>query len=156
MFLVRDNESPRRRRVRYAKYWLRRVVPWKFGLAVRRLKLSGFIPFPFPYFPYLIVVPTFGLVSQLEYHQQHCDLSYYTGYCPKAAKYWSVGVNCCPQCTLNLARVRGYKLAPGEVVIIDRGQRMTGPIPRPLGQTELVQTLPREHIFPPFVQFCPL
>jgi hypothetical protein len=135
---------------------MKRFVPWKLGLTIRRIKLSGFIPIPLPYLPYLFPVPTFRLLSQLEYHEEHCDLSYFTGYCPRAGKFWSVGVNYCPQCILSLARIRGYKLLPGQVVIIDQRQRMTGPIPRTLGQSDLVQTLPQEHIFPPFVQYCPL
>jgi hypothetical protein len=156
MFLYIPNESSRSRRIRYARWWLRYWMPWRLRLAFGRLKLSGFIPIPLPYLPYLAIVPTISLMSQLEYHERHCDLSYFTGYCPNAGIYWSLPVNYCPLCTLDLARVRGYRLTANQIVIIEQSQRMTGPIPRPLHQADLVPTPPREHIFPPMVAYCPV
>ena len=154
MFLYLPNESLVRRRIRYARYWLRHEIPWRLRMGIGRLKLSGFIPIPLPYLPYLVIVPTFVRLSRLEYHEQHCDLSYLTGYCPNAQKYWSLPVNTCPYCTLSLASIRGYRLLPNQIVLIEQSQRMTGPIPRPLGQSGLAQTSPRDHIFPPMVASC--
>jgi len=156
LFPYLKDESPDRRRIRYAMFWMTKQFPWKIGLAVRRVKLSGLIPIPLLFPPYFIVVPTFAFQSRLEYHIQHCDLSEFTGYCPKSRRFYSMPINYCPQCMLSLARLRGYPLTPDQVVLIDQRQRMIGPISRPLAQEDLIQTLPREHIFPPLIQFCPL
>jgi hypothetical protein len=145
LFLHVLNESPLSRRIRYAKYWLRKKAPDTVRVAIRRLKLSevNLIPIPIP-----IPIPRFRILSQREYHEQYCDLSNFTGYCPKTGRYWSLPVNYCPLCSLSLARVRGYKLLRDQVVFINQSQRMTGPIPRFIVQSELAQTPPRDHIFP--------
>ena len=156
MIIHRENEGRVRRRIRYTKYFLMHVAPWRAKMAIQKVKLSGFVPIPLSHWAYLVVVPTFTFQNQLEYHKQHCDLSPFTGYCPKAQTFWSLPVNYCPLCTLDLSRVRGYKLLPDQIVLIRQSDRMTGPIPHQVSQEELSTRLPREHIFPSTVAFCPM
>src|SRR5207302_6945719 len=115
--LYRENESPLRRNVRRAIYWLRCAVVRKLSMEIRRFEASEFGLSPIP-------VLKGRIQTGLEFHEKHCDLSDFTGYCPKAGRYWSLPVNYCPQCTLSLARIRGYKLVPGQIVFIDQRQRM--------------------------------
>ena len=155
MFLFRENEAPFRRKIRYSKHVLRYVFPSRVRRALQRVRLNGFIPVPLPYWPYVVVVPTFALLSHLEYHQRHCDLSDFTGYCPKARTFWSLRVNYCPQCTLRLTRIRGFRYSPDEIVLIERSSRMIGPVPHERPEQGLSSPLPRDHIFPPMVAVCP-
>jgi hypothetical protein len=114
LFLYFPNESPRRRRIRYAGCWLRRKVPRALGMAARRLKLSGLNLILLPDRPYLAPGLSFRILSKLEYHKQYCDLSEFAGYCPNTGRYWSYPLNYCPHCSLNLARIRGIRHFPNQ------------------------------------------